>query len=111
MQTTVGRSWLIQSNNKTRFNPAIGLKTAELVERLRWVIGIRWTVVVALLLVGLLGPNLADVVNLHLRSFSASLVHVGLALVVAAYNLLYLLMSRRSDFGRTRGSYVAILAQ
>jgi diguanylate cyclase (GGDEF)-like protein len=102
---------LIQVNNKSRFNPAIGLKTAELVERLRWVIGIRWTVVVALLLVGLLGPNLADILSLHLRGFSTSLTHVGLALVVAAYNLLLLILSRRPDFGKTRASYFAILAQ
>jgi diguanylate cyclase (GGDEF)-like protein len=102
---------LIQANNKTRFNPAIGLKTAELVERLHWVIGIRWTVVVALLLVGLIGPNLADLFSLHLARFNSSLVHVGLALVVAAYNLVYLLISRRPDFGKTGASYLAILAQ
>ncbi|MEO8287184.1 MAG: diguanylate cyclase [Chloroflexota bacterium] len=99
------------TSNKTRFNPAIVLKTAELVERLRWVIGIRWTVVVALLVVGLVGPNLPSILNLRPYSFNSSMVHVGLAVVVAAYNLFYLLASRRPDFGKTRGSYYAILAE
>jgi diguanylate cyclase (GGDEF)-like protein len=78
------------------------------VERLRWVVGIRWTVVVALLLVGLLGPNLAGPRG---GTSEASLVHIALAVVVAAYNTLYLLATRRPDFGSTRASYALVLLQ
>jgi diguanylate cyclase (GGDEF)-like protein len=102
---------LIQTNSKARLNPALGMKPTELVERLRWVIGIRWTLVVALLLVGLLGGNLENIVNLSPGNFQISEIHLVLAAVVAAYNLFYLFACRLADFGMSSGSYVAILAQ
>jgi diguanylate cyclase (GGDEF)-like protein len=102
---------LIQPDNTTRVTAAAGLTTTELIERLRWVIGIRWTLVIALLLVGLLGPYLPNVSNFSAETYSPSWVHIVLAGVVAAYNLVFLLLARRPSFGESRGSYMVILAQ
>jgi diguanylate cyclase (GGDEF)-like protein len=67
----------------------------ELIERLRWVIGLRWTVVIALLLVGFLGNTFrAD-------SPQTSVVHVGLAVLVLTYNLAYLYAASRPRFGQS----------
>jgi diguanylate cyclase (GGDEF)-like protein len=65
--------------------------TAELVERMRWVIGIRWTVVIALVLVGLLGNTIRG------DAPGPSYVHLALAAFVAAYNTFYLLVTRRPE--------------
>lgn len=67
----------------------------ELGQRLNWVIGIRWTVVIALLLVGLFG----------------SLVHIALAAVVATYNLIYFLALRRGDLDNAPTANLFRLAQ
>jgi diguanylate cyclase (GGDEF)-like protein len=83
------------------------LKNSEVVERLRWVVGIRWTIVVALLLVGLLGPN----VPLGGGDFRISGVHLALAIFVAAYNYLYLRSTYIPNFGDSRASRLALLAQ
>lgn len=58
--------------------------TDELVERMRWVIGIRWTVVVALFLVGLLGLTFPG------YSRETGYWHIALACAVGILNLLYL---------------------
>jgi diguanylate cyclase (GGDEF)-like protein len=78
---------------------------SELAERLRWVIGIRWTVVIALLLVGVLGSVVRG------DSAQAGLVHLGLACLVAAYNVFYLVITRQPGFGATRASRSISLAQ
>jgi diguanylate cyclase (GGDEF)-like protein len=56
-------------------------------ERMRWVIGIRWTVVVALMLVGLLG------IIWQGYNRETGYWHLGLAAFVALLNLLYLAVS------------------
>jgi diguanylate cyclase (GGDEF)-like protein len=58
---------------------------------MRWVIGIRWTVVIALLMVGLLGNTFRG------DEAGVSFVHLGLAGFVAAYNLFYWLLIRRPE--------------
>jgi diguanylate cyclase (GGDEF)-like protein len=67
----------------------------ELVERLRWVIGLRWTVVIALFLVGFFGDTYGG------DSVNSRAVHIGLALLVLTYNILYLVASRRPGFGHS----------
>ncbi|HYO49828.1 MAG TPA: sensor domain-containing diguanylate cyclase [Chloroflexia bacterium] len=78
---------------------------SEVVERLRWVIGIRWTVVVALLLVGIIGrwwrPDTGD----------TSLVHITLAILVGVYNLFYYFVARNPNFGTTRAKFIIRFAQ
>ncbi len=74
---------------------------SDLVERLRWVIGIRWTLVLALLLVALIG--------ITSQSFPADTIyaHLGLGLLVAAYNLFYLYITKQPIFSnRTLASVV-----
>ncbi|MDQ6693816.1 MAG: sensor domain-containing diguanylate cyclase [Chloroflexota bacterium] len=68
----------------------------EVVERLKWVVGVRWTVVLALLLVGILGRVWRG------DSTETSLGHIALALFVALYNLYYLLITRQPDMRLTR---------
>ena len=63
----------------------------DLIERLRWVIALRWAVVVALLLVGSLAGS----------SPSTSAVHISLAVLVLIYNLAYFFASGQRDFGRS----------
>lgn len=82
-------------------------KATELVERLRWVIGIRWTVVVALLLVAIVGPRLANFTS----ALNQPQTHLALAVLVALYNTVYLVASRRPNFGVSRASQWMILAQ
>lgn len=102
---------MIEIANKTRFAPNTGLKITELVERLTWIVGIRWTVVAALLLVGLLGPNIPYLLSPSTKTFDASIPHIVLAAIVAAYNFFYLFASRKPDFGKTQATYIAVLAQ
>ncbi len=90
-----GRFRLISLPKKIHFTAHARANNAELVERLRWVIGIRWTVVIALLLVGLLGGAYRG----DLREISYP--HVVLALLVAFYNLFYLASTRQPNFGGT----------
>lgn len=77
--------------------PRIGVVTEsgsdELVERMRWVIGIRWTVVVALLLVGLLGLTFGG------NSRETGSWNIALALFVAFLNLLYLVAAGQPGLG------------
>src|SRR5687768_17261179 len=101
----VGRICLISLPKKIHFTTHASADDTGLSERLRWVIGIRWTVVVALLLVGLLG----GVYRGDLRQISVP--HVTLALLVAFYNLFYLVSTRRPNFGSTRLSRVIRLVQ
>ena len=68
---------------------------------MRWVIGIRWTVVIALLLVGLFGNSIRG------ASPGMSYVHLGLAAFVASYNLLYWRLTRRSN-SESGGQYSAL---
>lgn len=100
---------LTQATSKSQAEAAGATKVTELVERLRWVIGIRWTVVVALVLVAVLGPGLSSFTSA--LSGGSPLIHLGLALLIAIYNSMYLLGSRLPNFGRTRLSYWLILAQ
>jgi diguanylate cyclase (GGDEF)-like protein len=83
------------------------LKNGEVIERQRWVVGIRWTVVVALLLVGIVGPNMPA----GPQGFRVSTVHLVLAAFVAAYNFLYLRVTQLENFGETRVSRLALLSQ
>lgn len=79
---------------KPKFAPAQELRSADLVERLRWVIGIRWTVVIALLFIGLLGkPWQPD--------SGMSRAQLALAMLVSIYNFFFLSAIRRPDFGNT----------
>jgi len=86
----------MSSRENSKALPGPKSAISELVDRLRWVIGIRWTIAVALLLVGLFGPFLG---RGDLRG--SSVVHIALALIVAAYNIFYLFATRRPDFGQT----------
>ncbi len=77
----------------------------ELAERLRWVIGIRWTVVVALLLVGFLGSWIrGDLVQ-------AGFIHLGLAGLVAIYNAFYFVVTRQPGFGKSQTTALISLLQ
>jgi diguanylate cyclase (GGDEF)-like protein len=87
--------------------PANALKNSVLLERQRWVVGIRWTVVVALGLVGLLGQNLPG----GSEGFKVSPAHLVMALIVAIYNLAYLRALNINNWGETRTSRLALLAQ
>ena len=84
-----------------------GSGASDLAERMRWVASIRWTLVVALLLVGLIGGTA--------KSFPAESIYanLGLALLVAAYNLfyLYLSISQRQALGKSRFLSALRLAQ
>lgn len=75
---------MISVFTKPRIGVAVNSGPDDLVDRMRWVIGIRWTVVVALLLVGVLG--------LYIQGYSreTGMWHIALALVVGILNLLYL---------------------
>src|SRR5436190_23202535 len=81
------------SLNWPLITPTAAQGSRELIERLRWVIGLRWTVVIALLLVGLYGRTFQG------DSFEKGALHVGLALLVLGYNFLYLYLSKRPNFG------------
>ncbi len=100
---------MTQPTNRAQSHALGAAKVTELVERLRWVIGIRWTVVVALILVAIASPWLSNLST----TFAGSnpLIHLSLALFVTAYNTAYLLGSRMPEFGRTRVTYWLILAQ
>src|SRR4051812_42696932 len=74
--------WASQNNNELR-------------ERLRWVIGLRWSVVLALFAVVILGNTYRG------DSLQTSLVHFGLAIAVLLYNLFYLYASRQPGFGES----------
>jgi diguanylate cyclase (GGDEF)-like protein len=67
----------------------------ELIERLRWVIGLRWTVVIALFLIGIISRFSSG------ESPEASVFYAALALLLLVYNLFYLFASRRPDFGHS----------
>jgi diguanylate cyclase (GGDEF)-like protein len=58
---------------------------------MRWVIGVRWTVVIALLLVGIIGNSIRG------EAPGPSYVHLALAGFVAAYNIFYFLLTRRPE--------------
>lgn len=73
--------------------PTSAQGSRELVERLQWVIGLRWTLVIALLLVGLYGRVFQG------ESRTIGALHVGLAVLVLAYNISFLQLSKRPDFG------------
>lgn len=96
---------MISLPKKIHFTAHARANNAELVERLRWVIGIRWTVVVALLLVGLLGGAYRGDLN------QISYPHVTLALLVTIYNLFYLVSTRQANFGSTYLSRVIRIVQ
>jgi diguanylate cyclase (GGDEF)-like protein len=66
-------------------------------------------VAVALILVAVAGPGLANLTPA--LSGTNPLVHLGLALLVTVYNTVYLLASRLPNFGRSRLTYLLILAQ
>lgn len=72
-----------------------GPRESATVERLRWVVGLRWTVAVALLLVGVIGNAL------NIYSGQTIAAHIGLAALVLLYNLYYLYALRQPDFGQT----------
>ncbi|MEO6457887.1 MAG: sensor domain-containing diguanylate cyclase [Chloroflexia bacterium] len=96
---------MISLPKKIHFTAHATANNVELVERLRWVIGIRWTVVVALLLVGLLGGAYRADLN------QISYPHVILALLVTVYNLFYLVSTRQANFGSTNLSRVIRVVQ
>lgn len=100
---------LTQTTTLSQSDATAAAKATELVERLRWVIGIRWTVVVALILVAFAGPGLANITPA--LTSTNPIVHLGLAALVAVYNTIYWLASRLPDFGRSRITYFLILAQ
>ncbi len=84
---------MISVFSKPRIGVATESGTKELIERMRWVIGIRWTVVVALLLVGLLGLTFQG------YSRETGYWHIALALIVGILNLLYLVATWQPDLG------------
>lgn len=100
---------LVQPTNMTTGEPTGAGKTSELVEKLRWVIGMRWTVVVALVFVAVLGPAITQ--RTGTAAFTSPYIHIGLALVVALYNLIYLYLSRRPKLDTSHLSRWLILAQ
>ena len=81
--------------SKSLPNNTIEIDTRELIERIKWVISLRWTLAVALLLVGLFretSPADPQPVKLY---------YAGLALLVIGYNLYFFMAARRADFGET----------
>lgn len=95
---------LISAFTKPRIGVASDLGSNELVERMRWVIGIRWTVVVALLLVGLI------IVIGQLPSETA-LWQIGLAATVALLNVCYLVATWQPSFTTTNLGQILRYAQ
>ncbi len=81
------------SLNRPLITPTTAQGSQELIERLRWVIKLRWTAAIALLLVGLYGHMFQG------ESFETGATHAGLALLVLGYNALYLYLSKRVNFG------------
>jgi diguanylate cyclase (GGDEF)-like protein len=67
----------------------------ELVERLRWVIGLRWAVAGVLVLVALIGLTYGSSAPETLA------VDLGLAALVFGYNCLYLVASKQPDYGQS----------
>src|SRR5205823_2948569 len=67
----------------------------ELVERLRWVIGLRWAVAGVLVLVALIGLTYGSSAPETLA------VDLGLAALVFGYNFLYLVASKQPDYGQS----------
>ena len=80
------------SFHRPLFTPTAGQGSRELTDRLHWVVGLRWTVVIALLLVGIAGKTFQG------ESLQTSALHVGLALLVLAYNCFYLYTANHSQF-------------
>src|ERR1044072_1780849 len=80
-------------------SPSIHHGNRELVERLRWVIGLRWSVVLALLLVTLFMGMRGNLETGYSRE--NSLAHMGLAMLVLAYTFFFLFASRQPDFGQS----------
>lgn len=97
-------SGLISVFTKPRIGVAADISSNELVDRMRWVIGIRWTVVVALLLVGLIS------IFGGLPS-STGYWHIMLASVVALLNLFYLFATWQPSFTATNLGQVLRFAQ
>ncbi len=95
---------LISVFTKPRIGVAGDIGSSELVERMRWVIGIRWTVVVALLLVG------AIIVLGRLPSETA-LWQIGLAATVALLNICYLVATWQPTFTTTNLGQILRFAQ
>ncbi len=71
-----------------------GADQEEMYERTRWVINLRWTLAVALLMVGFFGNAF------HGDTPGVRGVHVGLALFVFAYNLFYYWIVKQFGSGR-----------
>jgi diguanylate cyclase (GGDEF)-like protein len=99
----------VQPTNLIGGEPVGAGKTSELVEKLRWVVGIRWTVVIALVLVAVFGPAISQ--RAGTATFTSPYIHIGLALVVALYNLIYMYISRHPRLDSSRFSRWLILAQ
>ncbi len=78
---------MISAFTKARISATDLRGSGEVIERLRWVIGIRWTVVAALLLVGLLGTRLSN------NDSGQSNWHIALAAIVALLNLVFLVVT------------------
>ncbi|MDQ3928330.1 MAG: GAF domain-containing protein, partial [Chloroflexota bacterium] len=95
---------MISAFTKPRIGVASDLGSNELIERMRWVIGIRWTVVVALLLVGLI------IIIGRLPSQTA-LWQIGLAATVALLNVCYLVATWQPSFTTTSLGQVLRYAQ
>jgi diguanylate cyclase (GGDEF)-like protein len=95
---------LISVFTKPRIGVANDIGSSELVERMRWVISIRWTVVVALLLVG------AIIVLWQLPAETA-LWQFGLAATVALLNVCYLVATWQPRFTTTNLGQILRFAQ
>ncbi|HEY0072084.1 MAG TPA: diguanylate cyclase [Chloroflexia bacterium] len=95
---------MISVFTKPRIGVAGDIGSGELVERMRWVIGIRWTVVVALLLVGVI------IVVGRLPSETA-FWQIGLAATVALLNVCYLVATWQPSFTTTSLGQILRYAQ
>ena len=97
-------SGLISVFTKPRIGVANDIGSSELVERMRWVISIRWTVVVALLLVG-------AIIVLWRLPYETALWQFGLAAMVALLNVCYLVATSQPSFTTTNLGQILRFAQ
>lgn len=95
---------LISVFTKPRIGVASDIGSNELVERMRWVISIRWTVVVALLLVGL-------IIVVTRPPTATAYWHIGLAATVALLNVCYWIASSQPSFTATNLGQILRFAQ
>lgn len=84
----------LPDNQATSVSPEIPGR--ELADGMRWVIGIRWTVVAALLFVGFAGSLSQG------RGLQISAVHIILAFALALYNLIFMVVLSRVRRGHER---------